>query len=104
MRAPRVVAAPCPLTCCSIFWTGLFGAFAARYHTANCGNDFECKKMKVAVWFDLVGMLLWFTTAACMHPPPPRDGGSVLTRIADGGIMFWRDRYSTSRITRAGVV
>jgi hypothetical protein len=43
-----------------IFWTGLFGAFGQKYIHTDCEKDANCGRMKTAVWFDLIGMLLWF--------------------------------------------
>ncbi|KAA8909777.1 hypothetical protein FN846DRAFT_941441 [Sphaerosporella brunnea] len=62
-----------------IFWTALFGTFGNLYIKRDCNNNGSCNRMKVAVWFDLVGMLLWFISAVV------------------GGCMFWKDRHSRSR-------
>ena len=42
----------------SILWVAVFGVFGAKY--IHKGND---KRMKDAVWIDLVNMLFWLVTA-----------------------------------------
>jgi len=69
-----------------IFWTALFGVFGKIYIHRDCGDDGSCGRMKVAVWFDLVGMLLWFVSAAV------------------GGYTFWQGRHSGSRYPGRSVV
>jgi hypothetical protein len=44
-----------------LFWTALFGAFGNMYLHAVCKTG--CRNMKTAMWFDLIGMLLWFISA-----------------------------------------
>lgn len=42
-----------------LLWVILFGIFGKMYIPRNCMGDGACDRMKVAVWFDLAGMLLW---------------------------------------------
>lgn len=44
---------------CSILWTAVFGIFGKLYIHANPQGDGGIKRMKNAVWVDLVNMLLW---------------------------------------------
>jgi len=70
-----------------LFWTALFGTFGKMYIQRDCKGNSACGKMKAAVWFDLIGMLLWFISAVA------------------GAFMFWRARHSRSMYTgRAAVV
>lgn len=48
---------------CSIFWTALFGVFANMWLKEDCEGNKGCERMKVAMWFDLVGMLLMLLSA-----------------------------------------
>jgi len=64
-----------------IFWTALFGVFGKMYIHRDCGDNGSCSRMKVGVWFDLVGMLLWFVGAAV------------------GGHTFWQERHSGTRFS-----
>jgi hypothetical protein len=47
----------------SILWTAVFGTFGKLYIHENPGSDGGVKRMKSAVWIDLVNMLLWLVTA-----------------------------------------
>ncbi|KAF8543201.1 hypothetical protein BDD12DRAFT_915968 [Trichophaea hybrida] len=70
-----------------LFWTGLFGAFGNRYIKTDCKKDGDCGRMKTAVWFDLIGMLLWFVSGVV------------------GVFAFLREKHNRSMYTgRAGVV
>lgn len=42
-----------------LLWLVLFGIFGKLFISRNCMGNGACKRMKVAVWFDLAGMLLW---------------------------------------------
>ncbi|KAI5817729.1 hypothetical protein BZA77DRAFT_309312 [Pyronema omphalodes] len=55
-----------------LFWTALFGAFANIYLHRTCKTG--CRNMKTAMWFDLVGMLLWLLSAVA------------------GAILFFKER------------
>lgn len=47
----------------SILWTALFGVFANMWLKEDCEGNSGCERMKVAMWFDLVGMLLMLLSA-----------------------------------------
>ena len=47
----------------SILWTAVFGVFGKLYIHTNAHGDGDTKRMKNAVWVDLVNMLLWLVTA-----------------------------------------
>lgn len=40
-------------------WMVLFAVFGRLYLGEDCEGSGACGRMKTAVWFDLVGMLLW---------------------------------------------
>ncbi|RPA81970.1 hypothetical protein BJ508DRAFT_325990 [Ascobolus immersus RN42] len=40
-------------------WVVLFGIFGKLFIGRNCHGNGSCNRMKIAVWFDLAGMLLW---------------------------------------------
>ncbi|KAL8946943.1 MAG: hypothetical protein Q9222_006727 [Ikaeria aurantiellina] len=46
-----------------ILFTALFGLFGNMYIHENPEGDGAIKRMKNAVWIDLINMLLWFVTA-----------------------------------------
>ncbi|KAL8704835.1 MAG: hypothetical protein Q9201_002030 [Fulgogasparrea decipioides] len=46
-----------------ILFTALFGLFGKMYIHENPEGDGGVKRMKHAVWIDLINMLLWFVTA-----------------------------------------
>jgi len=52
-----------------VLWLALFGTFARDWVNGNDGYGAEGNRMRVAVWFDLAGALLWFATAAGSYPP-----------------------------------
>lgn len=47
----------------SILWAAVFGIFGQLYIHENPEGDGGVKRMKNAVWIDLVNMLLWLVTA-----------------------------------------
>jgi len=49
-----------------ILWIALFGLFGKMYIHENPEGDSGIKRMKNAVWVDLVNALLWFFSAAVM--------------------------------------
>lgn len=70
-----------------IFWVALFGTFGDIYIAKDCKGNGGCNNMKTAVWFDLIGMLLWFISALA------------------GAFMWYKERHSRSMFTgRAAVV
>jgi len=70
-----------------LFWLVLFGIYGKLYISEDCEGIGACKRMKTAVWFDMLGMIFWF-----------------LSTVA-GAYMFWKDRLSRSRYTgRSSVV
>ena len=48
---------------CSILWTAVFGIFGKLYIHEHAEGDGGIKRMKNAVWIDLVNMLLWLISA-----------------------------------------
>ncbi|KAL8733246.1 MAG: hypothetical protein Q9166_002263 [cf. Caloplaca sp. 2 TL-2023] len=46
-----------------ILFTALFGLFGKMYIHENAEGNGGIKRMKNAVWIDLINMLLWFVTA-----------------------------------------
>ena len=47
----------------SILWTAVFGIFGNMYIHENAEGDGGIKRMKSAVWIDLINMLLWLITS-----------------------------------------
>ena len=47
----------------SILWTAVFGIFGKMYIHEHAEGDGGIKRMKNAVWIDLVNMLLWLVSA-----------------------------------------
>lgn len=45
-----------------LFYLVLFGIFGKLFIGEDCEGNGKCNRMKTAVWFDLIGMLLWFGT------------------------------------------
>jgi H+/Cl- antiporter ClcA len=46
-----------------VLWAAVFGIFGKLYIHANAQGDGGIKRMKSAVWVDLVNLLLWLVTA-----------------------------------------
>lgn len=46
-----------------ILWTAVFGLFGSMYINAKVEMQSGVKRMKNAVWIDLINMLLWFVSA-----------------------------------------
>lgn len=44
----------------SLFWLILFGIYGKLYIPEDCEGSSACGRMKTAVWFDMLGMILWF--------------------------------------------
>ncbi len=47
----------------SILWTAVFGIFGDMYIHEKAEGDGGIKRMKNAVWIDLINMLLWLITS-----------------------------------------
>lgn len=47
----------------SLFWLILFGIYGKLYIHEDCEGIGACKRMKTAVWFDMLGMIFWFFSA-----------------------------------------
>jgi len=47
----------------SILWTAVFGIFGNMYIHEKAEGDGGIKRMKNAVWIDLINMLLWLITS-----------------------------------------
>lgn len=47
----------------SLFWLILFGIFGKMYLPEDCEGASGCQSMKAAVWFDMLGMIFWFSSA-----------------------------------------
>lgn len=48
------------------------------YIPEDCEGASGCESMKVAVWFDMLGMIFWFSSAVGKYPPP-----TLLLRYTD---------------------
>lgn len=46
----------------SILWTAVFGVFGKLFIKEDARGDGHIKRMKNAVWIDLINMLLWFVS------------------------------------------
>jgi len=103
-----------------------------KFGRADCpggGDGQACRRMKAAVWVDLVGMLLWFATfvgefafssfpLSCFFFTSfffffsPFCGGVGLWLIGGffpsfslgGGVMWWKDRHGRRIYTGRGSV
>lgn len=64
-----------------VLWTAVFGIFAKMYINEDPEGDGGIRRMKNAVWVDLVNMLLWFvaTLAAAGYWFKHRDERSRFT-------------------------
>jgi H+/Cl- antiporter ClcA len=49
-----------------IFWVAVFGVFGNMYIHADPQGDSGIRRMKNAVWIDLINMLLWLASAIGM--------------------------------------
>lgn len=89
-----------------LFWTSLFGTFATMHLHRQCAaDDGNCRKMKAAVWIDLLVMLLWFISSVCTFPFETTAVGAGTDSVwAGNGIMYWRDRDSLRSAGRSVVV
>ncbi|KAH0604750.1 uncharacterized protein H6S33_006418 [Morchella sextelata] len=67
-------------------WMVLFALFGRLYIGEDCEGSGACHRMKTAVWFDLVGMLLW------------------LGSFVGGAFLFWREKHSRTIYTGRGTV
>ncbi|KAH8147679.1 uncharacterized protein LAJ45_08143 [Morchella importuna] len=67
-------------------WMVLFAVFGKLYLGEDCEGSGACGRMKTAVWFDLVGMLLWLAT------------------FVGGAFLFWKERHSRTIFTGRGTV
>lgn len=54
------------------------GLMFSRFISEDCEGNGTCNRMKTAVWFDLIGMLLWAITAVI--------GGVLFRRARQLGI------------------
>ncbi len=73
-------------TMISILWAAVFGVFGKIYINIDPMGNSSLRRMKNAVWIDLVNMLLWFISAAY------------------GAILFFRFRKNRSTYTGRATV
>jgi H+/Cl- antiporter ClcA len=68
-----------------ILWVAVFGIFGGMYIKATSTYDSGIKRMKAAVWVDLVNMLLWLVSGA----------GSVYVFFSQRGKLGLHSTYRT---------
>lgn len=65
----------------SLFWLILFGIFGKMYLPEDCEGASGCQSMKAAVWFDMLGMIFWFSSAVGKYHFFSSSSYNILTFI-----------------------